>query len=49
MAIFALQDELKKDCINKIELHTLSEDVSFYEKNGFKRSSYANMEKVLQL
>ncbi len=48
MALVALQDELKKDCINKIELHTLTEDVSFYEKNGFTRSSYANMEKTLK-
>lgn len=47
MALNALQDEMKKDCINKIELHTLTEDVSFYEKNGFIRSSYANMEKVI--
>ena len=47
MALNALHDELKKDCINKIELHTLSEDVSFYEKNGFTKSSYTNMEKVL--
>lgn len=47
MALNALHDELKKDCICKIELHTLTEDVSFYEKNGFVRSTYANMEKVL--
>lgn len=47
MALNALQDELKKECISKIELHTLSEDASFYEKNGFKKSAYVNMERVL--
>ncbi|MBP8640888.1 MAG: GNAT family N-acetyltransferase [Oscillospiraceae bacterium] len=47
MALNALHEELKKDCIFKIELHTLTEDVSFYEKNGFVRSAYANMEKAL--
>ena len=47
MALNALHDELKKDCINKIELHALREDASFYEKNGFSKSSYVNMEKTL--
>lgn len=47
MALNALQEELKKDCINKIELRTLGEDASFYEKNGFQLSSYVNLEKVL--
>jgi len=47
MALNALQDELKKDCINKIELHALSEDASFYEKNGFTLTPYANLEKLL--
>ena len=47
MALNALPDELKKDCVKKIELHALSEDVSFYEKNGFSTSSFVNMERVL--
>jgi len=47
MAIAALQEELKKNCIAKIELHTISEDASFYEKNGFTLSSYVNLEKEL--
>ena len=47
MALNALRDELKKDGICKIELHTLSEDVSFYEKNGFTKFPYTNMEKIL--
>lgn len=48
MALDALHDELKKDCLSKIELHALSEDASFYEKNGFIRSNYINMEKPLK-
>lgn len=47
MALNALHDELKKDCISKIELHTLREDANFYEKNGFSKSNYVNMEKTL--
>jgi Acetyltransferase (GNAT) family. len=47
MALDALHDELKKDCINKIELHALREDATFYEKNGYVRSAYVNMEKKL--
>lgn len=48
MALNALHDELNKDCIAKIELHTLREDASFYEKNGFSRSNYVNMERLVQ-
>ncbi len=47
MALNALPDELKKDSVSKIELHALSEDVSFYEKNGFKKSAFINMEKTI--
>lgn len=47
MALNALHGELKKDCFNKIELHALREDASFYEKNGFSKSNYVNMEKQL--
>lgn len=45
MAIDQLKDELRKEGVRKIELHTLSEDISFYEKNGFKPSSYLYLEK----
>ena len=45
MALSALPDELKKECICKIELHPLNEDVAFYEKNGFKRTPFMAMEK----
>ena len=48
MALRALHEELKEDCIAKIELHTLREDASFYEKNGFSRSNYVNMEKAVE-
>lgn len=48
MAINALQDELAKECINKIELHALAEDASFYEKNGFLLSNCVNLEKPLK-
>ncbi|MGI5984833.1 MAG: GNAT family N-acetyltransferase [Clostridiales bacterium] len=47
MALNALPGELKKENIEKIELHTLSEDASFYEKNGFTKSPYVNMEKTI--
>lgn len=46
MALSALPDELNKDNICKIELHALNEDVSFYEKNGFQRTAFVNMEKT---
>ncbi|MEG0778801.1 MAG: GNAT family N-acetyltransferase [Oscillospiraceae bacterium] len=45
MALDRLQDELKKDGINEIELHALAEDAAFYAKNGFTPSAYVNMEK----
>ena len=45
MALSALPDELKKECICKIELHALEEDVNFYEKNGFKKTPFVNMAK----
>jgi len=47
MALNALPDELKKECITKIELHALAEDANFYEKNGFSKASFVNMERVL--
>lgn len=47
MALSALPDELKKECICKIELRPLNEDVTFYEKNGFKRTPFVEMEKNL--
>ena len=47
MALNALQEELQKDGICKIELHTIAEDANFYEKNGFTKTSYVNLEKVL--
>lgn len=40
LALTQLKDELKSAGVNRIELHTLSEDISFYEKNGFAPSSY---------
>lgn len=45
MAIDQLKDELRKENIGRLELHTLSEDISFYEKNGFKPSTYLYLEK----
>ncbi len=45
MAINQLAEELKKLDVNKIELHTISEDISFYEKNGFAPSTYLYLEK----
>ncbi|MDR1132087.1 MAG: GNAT family N-acetyltransferase [Oscillospiraceae bacterium] len=47
LALNALRGELKKDCVDKIALHALCEDASFYEKNGFTLSDYVNMEKRL--
>lgn len=46
MAIAALPDELKKENVCKIQLHALEEDVNFYEKNGFKKTAFVNMEKA---
>lgn len=48
MALNALQEELSEECISRIELHALREDASFYEKNGFSKSSYVTMEKPLK-
>lgn len=45
MALNQLAEELKKENVIRIELHTLSEDISFYEKNGFSPSSYLYLEK----
>lgn len=45
MAINQLKDELRKEGVTKIKLHTLTEDVSFYEKNGFSLSSEIYLEK----
>jgi GNAT superfamily N-acetyltransferase len=45
MALGELAEELKKLGVKKIELHTLSEDISFYEKNGFVPSSFLYLEK----
>ncbi|MGI5979725.1 MAG: GNAT family N-acetyltransferase [Oscillospiraceae bacterium] len=47
MALAALPDELKKDNICKIELHALKEDANFYEKNGFKKTAFVNLQKTL--
>lgn len=47
MAMVHLAQELKKEGISRIELHTISEDVSFYEKNGFVKSSYRYLEKKI--
>jgi len=48
MALNALHAELEKDRVSKIELHTLREDASFYEKNGYTRSNYVTMEKHIE-
>lgn len=45
MALNQLAGELKKIGVSRIELHTISEDISFYEKNGFSPSSYLYLEK----
>lgn len=47
MALAQLQTELKNTNVTKIELHTISEDISFYEKNGFSPSSYLYLEKKI--
>ncbi|NLW65800.1 MAG: GNAT family N-acetyltransferase [Clostridiales bacterium] len=47
MAMEQLRDELRKEGVTKIELHTLTEDISFYEKNGFSPSSYLYLEKKI--
>lgn len=47
MALAQLQTELKKSSVTKIELHTISEDISFYKKNGFTPSSYQYLEKEI--
>lgn len=47
MALIQLGEELKKIGVTRIELHTISEDISFYEKNGFSPSSYLYLEKDL--
>lgn len=47
MAIDQLKEELRKEGVYKIELHTLSEDISFYEKNGFKPSTFQYLEKEI--
>ncbi len=45
MALNQLQIELKAEGVSKMELHTIAEDISFYEKNGFSKSSYVYLEK----
>ena len=47
MALDQLRDELRKDGVKRMELHTLSEDISFYEKNGFSPSTYLYLEKEI--
>lgn len=47
MALGQLADELKTTGVNRIELHTISEDISFYEKNGFSPSSHKYLEKEI--
>ena len=45
MALDQLQLELKAEGVSKMELHTIAEDISFYEKNGFSKSSHVSLEK----
>lgn len=45
MAIEQLIEELRKENVKKLELHTISEDIGFYKKNGFKPSSFLFLEK----
>lgn len=47
MALAQLTGELKKANVSRIELHTISEDISFYEKNGFSPSSFHYLEKEI--
>ncbi len=47
MALAQLAGELKKTNIRRIELHTISEDISFYKKNGFAPSSFLYLEKEI--
>lgn len=47
MAMDQLAMELKKEGISRIKLHTISDDISFYEKNGFSISSYRYLEKSI--
>lgn len=45
MALAELARELSKENVMRLELHTIYEDIPFYEKNGFKASSYIYLEK----
>lgn len=47
MALDQLKDLLRKEGVKKIEMHTLTEDISFYEKNGFSPSSFLYLEKEI--
>lgn len=47
LALSRLKEELKPTGVTRIELHTISEDISFYEKNGFAPSSYLYLEKEI--
>lgn len=47
IALGQVSEILKKDGVTKIKLHTDSEDTSFYEKNGFEKSSYSYLEKAI--
>ncbi len=44
LALTQLKEELKSKGVKRMELHTPSEDISFYEKNGFSPSSYKYLE-----
>ncbi len=44
LALSQLKEELKSRGVKRMELHTISEDISFYEKNGFSPSSYKYLE-----
>lgn len=46
-ALNKLETELRDRNINKIELHTIDDDVKFYNKCGYTKSPYIHFEKKL--